>query len=86
MRDIGYANSRTGFDADSCAVLTSIDEQSPDIALGVNRALESKEGLMEATTGAGDQGIMFGYANSDTEELMPLPIMSLHPNHLKAFV
>ena len=78
VRDIGYANSRTGFDADSCAVLTSIDEQSPDIALGVNQALESKEGLMEATTGAGDQGIMFGYANSDTEELMPLPITLAH--------
>ncbi len=78
VRDIGYANSRTGFDADSCAVLTSIDEQSPDIALGVDRALESKEGLMEVTTGAGDQGIMFGYANSDTAELMPLPITLAH--------
>ncbi|MDD4541453.1 MAG: methionine adenosyltransferase [Eubacteriales bacterium] len=78
VRDIGYANSRTGFDADSCAVLTSIDEQSPDIAMGVNQALESREGLMEATTGAGDQGIMFGYANSDTEELMPLPITLAH--------
>ncbi|NLW53767.1 MAG: methionine adenosyltransferase [Clostridiaceae bacterium] len=78
VRDIGYANSRTGFDADSCAVLTSIDEQSPDIALGVDQALESKEGLMEVTTGAGDQGIMFGYANSDTEELMPLPITLAH--------
>ncbi|NLC25048.1 MAG: methionine adenosyltransferase, partial [Fastidiosipila sp.] len=78
VRDIGYSNSRTGFDADSCAVLTSIDEQSPDIAMGVDQCLESKEGLMEATTGAGDQGIMFGYANSDTPEFMPLPISLAH--------
>ena len=78
IREIGYTNNITGFDADSVAVLTSIDEQSPDIALGVDQALESKEGLMEETSGAGDQGIMFGYANNDTEELMPLPITLAH--------
>ena len=78
IREIGYTNNITGFDADSVAVLTSIDEQSPDIALGVDQALESKEGLMEEPSGAGDQGIMFGYANNAAEELMPLPITLAH--------
>ena len=82
VRDIGYTKGEYGFDADTCAVLTAIHEQSPDIAMGVNEALEEKEGSesfddIEAT-GAGDQGIMFGFACKETESLMPLPITLAH--------
>ncbi len=78
IRRIGYSGSRFGFDANSCAVLTSIDEQSSDIAMGVNQAKETRDGAMDQSLGAGDQGIMFGFANSDTPELMPLPITLAH--------
>ena len=80
VRDIGYTGHAHGFDADDCAVMTSINEQSPDIALGVNCALENRTGEDgdALVTGAGDQGMMFGYANGDTPELMPLPIWLAH--------
>lgn len=82
IREIGYTRAKYGFDADTCAVLTSIDEQSPDIAAGVDRALESREGQMSdeeiEAIGAGDQGLMFGYACNETPELMPLPIGMAH--------
>lgn len=79
--DIGYTKSDYGFDGNTCAVLTAIDEQSADIALGVDKALEYKEGDLEEEaeeTGAGDQGIMFGYACNETPELMPMPISMAH--------
>lgn len=75
---MAYDRAKYGFDGTTCSVLTAIDEQSGDIAMGVDNALESREGSEAAETGAGDQGMMFGYACDETEELMPMPISLAH--------
>ena len=82
VREIGYDRAKYGFDCDTCGVMVAIDEQSPDIAMGVNKALEARENTMSdqelEAIGAGDQGLMFGYATTETPELMPYPISMAH--------
>jgi S-adenosylmethionine synthetase len=82
VREIGYTRAKFGFDSETCAVITSLDEQSGDIAMGVDRTYETKSGAMQdediESLGAGDQGMMFGYASNETEELMPMPIALAH--------
>ena len=82
IKEIGYTRAKYGFDCETCAVITSLDEQSGDIAMGVNKAYEAKKGEMSESEveaiGAGDQGMMFGYASNETEALMPMPIYMAH--------
>ena len=78
VREIGYTDSRLGFDWETCGTLVAIKEQSPDIARGVDHALEAREGREADELGAGDQGMMFGYATDETDELMPMPILLAH--------
>lgn len=82
VREIGYTRAKYGFDAETCGVITTIDEQSKDIALGVDKALEAKENTMSEAEidaiGAGDQGMMYGFASDETEEFMPYPISLAH--------
>ena len=82
VREIGYTRAKYGFDCDTCSVLTSIDEQSADIALGVDKSLEARSGEMNDSQieaiGAGDQGMMFGYATNENSEMMPFPIAIAH--------
>ena len=78
VREIGYTDSRVGFDWETCGTVTAIKEQSPDIAMGVDHALESREGTDHDELGAGDQGMMFGYATDESDALMPMPILLAH--------
>lgn len=78
IKEIGYDRAKFGFDCDTCAVITALDKQSPDIALGVDKSLEVKDGEMAEANGAGDQGMMFGYACTETPSYMPMPIYYAH--------